>query len=671
MNVFKHILFFVIVGFASVLQPTFGKTNLDSLYQLLETSNQQDSSKAVVLCQLSWNLKFDSALLAEQYAEEALKISKDLNLPKIEGKSYNYLGVIHSIHGDYIGAINYYIKALEIFEELNNTDALASINNNIGMLYFYENSYSNAVKHYLGAYKIHKTLNKPLATQRVCINLGDAYRMLEQLDSGLFYLEEGLKLNEQYGDNEMLAPLLVNKALIIEQQGKEALAVQLFKQAYEIDKSLGDKEGMSIDLINLGIAEQKMKNYDKAKEYLSLSESYAQEIDFKDHLAEVYQAFVDLYKEQNMYKEALEYEEKYMAVHDSLLDANMRDAVAQIEERHRHAKLEAENETLRKSNELKSLKVEQHELEIRQTQTLIGFLLAGFVVLLILAYVLYKSNLHRKQSNQVLAEQNHQIESQNTLIEEKNKDITDSIEYARKIQFSILPDHKLFHKYFSEHFIMYKPKDIVSGDFYWAQERNGKFYFAVVDCTGHGVPGALMSIIAYDGLNTILGDNANLRPGQILDRLHFLVRDMQHLEEGSSIKEGMDLGLCCYDPEKKILEFAGALNPLLIFMDDEFIELDGDKRSIASSLQHQKSYYRNYLLKVDTGVCFYLLTDGFQDQFGGPKGKKITKKRLIKKLTEIHKMEMNKQGMELDKFLKTWKKQEKQIDDICVIGIKV
>ena len=593
-GIMKYI--FIVFIFSITISTTFGAGEIDSLKTELQNTSQ-DSSKVLILIRLGWISKYSSPSEAKQYSTEALKIAKRMNSEKLVGKIYNNLGVIKSIEGDYKKAIEYYLGALKIFSDLNQEINIASLNNNIGVLYYYEDNYTKAIEHYKNAYKIRVKTNDKNGLQISCANLGDSYRMLNKLDSAMKYLDYGLILNNNLDDKDTKAILLLNKGIVLSLLGKKEIALSHVEEAYRIDKSMNQIEGMIIDLINMALIHIDFKNYFKAEKYLKESEVYALKLGYKDHLAEVYKASIDLYGNQSKYKEAYEYEKLYISIHDSLVNENMVSAVADAEEKYNKVTHELEIENLKKSNVLHRLEIE----DIKHHRTMNYVFVVAVFVLMIMLFLIYKSNKQRKESNQILEIKNNEIEKQKTLVDVKNKDVMDSIRYAKKIQFSILPETKVFEKYFSDYFVFYKPKDIVSGDFYWAQEIDGKLFFAVVDCTGHGVPGAFMSIIAYDGLNKIVTENKNLHPGQILDRLHHHVKEMQRAEEGG-FKEGMDLSLCCYNPKNKILEFAGAYNSAILNLNGELIELDANRVSIASSTQNKKDFYRNYMIKLTSRI---------------------------------------------------------------------
>lgn len=257
-------------------------------------------------------------------------------------------------------------------------------------------------------------------------------------------------------------------------------------------------------------------------------------------------------------------------------------------------------------------------------------------------------------------------------IKEKNKKIIDSIHYAYRIQNAILPPIKKINNYFPESFILFKPKDIVSGDFFWINEDNDKVFVAAVDCTGHGVPGAFMSLIGHNILNKAIHQQNLTKPSEILDFLNLEVKNsLQSIDEAFNVVDGMDLALCAFNKNSDSIEFAGAYNPLYIVRDKKIMEFEGDLIPIGEKLNNPSKKYTNHTIKLEKNDVLYLFSDGFPDQFGGPKRIKFFKRNFRKLLTGIHSFEMNKQKEELDEVFEEWKGDHEQIDDVIVIGIKI
>ncbi|MCB0401779.1 MAG: SpoIIE family protein phosphatase, partial [Flavobacteriales bacterium] len=282
--------------------------------------------------------------------------------------------------------------------------------------------------------------------------------------------------------------------------------------------------------------------------------------------------------------------------------------------------------------------------------------------------------------------QNEQISSKNKIIEEKNKDITDSINYAKRIQTAILPVDTALSKHFDS-FVYYRPKDIVSGDFYWVKEVGDRVFFSVVDCTGHGVPGAFMSIIGFNSLNRIVDDLMISETGKILDKLNELVIESitRETKEGITIRDGMDLCFCCYDKKRNTLHYSGAHNSLYLIRKPDsqlngyevnmesngrvLYEIKADKMAIGGS--RNDNSYSTHTITLEKGDSIYLFSDGYADQFGGPKGKKFMYKRFKELLLSIQTDSMEQQHQKLESTIVTWMGPLDQLDDICVMGVRV
>lgn len=260
-------------------------------------------------------------------------------------------------------------------------------------------------------------------------------------------------------------------------------------------------------------------------------------------------------------------------------------------------------------------------------------------------------------------ERTQELQEANTQLSIRNKDILDSITYARRIQLAILPSEIPY----KETFVLYKPKDIVSGDFYWINTAGGKEFLAAVDCTGHGVPGAFMSFIGYTSLNKIIIEQQVLKPSEILDRLNEEVATNLHQKGEAIVNDGMDISLICYSPETRILEYAGAFNPLIIIRDEELIEVKADRFAIGRSTGNEKSF-TNHEFRIEEGDCVYLYSDGYADQFGGQEGKKFKTSSLKDLLLHISEFDAETQLKILDTTFEDWKGKHEQIDDVMVMG---
>lgn len=274
-----------------------------------------------------------------------------------------------------------------------------------------------------------------------------------------------------------------------------------------------------------------------------------------------------------------------------------------------------------------------------------------------------------KERTQEVVRQKEEIELQNGKLEVLYKDITASIRYAKRLQDSILPPREYINSLLPQSFVLFKPKDIVSGDFYWFQETKDKVLFSAVDCTGHGVPGAFMSLIGANALTRIVGEDNVDKPSVILDELNRLSSEaLNKSTEGVEIRDGMDVAICAYDKKNNILEYAGANNPLYLIRNNEVIQTKADKLAIASFEPNSKNY-TNHKIQIEKGDAVYIFSDGYADQFGGEKGRKFMYRRFRELLIEIKEKPAIEQKSILNSTIEEWRGIQEQVDDILIIGV--
>lgn len=300
-----------------------------------------------------------------------------------------------------------------------------------------------------------------------------------------------------------------------------------------------------------------------------------------------------------------------------------------------------------------------------------------------LGYALIKMRADLRENERVLeakvierteevVRQKEEIEIQNRKLEILYKHITDSIRYAKRLQDAILPTHASVERLLPESFILFKPKDIVSGDFYWLHEANDRIYIAVVDCTGHGVPGAFMSIVAHNMLNQIVKETPEINAAEFLNSMNSLAgRTINQHSEDSAVRDGMDMTLCIIDRKTRMMDMAGANNPLYIFRNENLQEFRADKLPIGYLEERYARKFTNNRVQLETGDTLYLFSDGYADQFGGPKGKKFMVGQFRSFLSQIHKAPMKDQFRTLDLTIEQWRGNLEQVDDILVVGFRV
>jgi serine phosphatase RsbU (regulator of sigma subunit) len=281
----------------------------------------------------------------------------------------------------------------------------------------------------------------------------------------------------------------------------------------------------------------------------------------------------------------------------------------------------------------------------------------------VLAITLYNRNVIKQRANLKLQEAY-------AIIQEKNSDIMASIEYASKIQEALLPsaDNPDF---FSDSFFMVRPKDIVSGDFLWYTELDGKKIVAVVDCTGHGVPGAFMSMIGNTFLQQIINERGIMDPAEVLNELRKnVVRALNQKGKGVNRKDGMDMAICVIDEANGMLEFAGANNPLFVMQSKKMLEIKGDKQPVGY-FEGNEMPFTKHTIQIEKGDCIYIFSDGYVDQFGGPKGKKFKYRQFSELLQSLSRRSMQEQKEIINQVFDEWKGELEQVDDVCVVGIRM
>jgi serine phosphatase RsbU (regulator of sigma subunit) len=414
----------------------------------------------------------------------------------------------------------------------------------------------------------------------------------------------------------------------------------------------------------------KLKKYDDANHYISQSLSMLKSIGFKDGIKDAYSSLSDLFERQGDFKQAYNYRKLYSEMKDTLLNEQSSKQLTEM-----NSKYESE----KKDKELikKDAEITKQQTEAEKQIILRNAFIMGFTLVLVLAFFIYRGYRQKQKANK--------------LLDEKNEKITDSINYAKRIQESILPPLEEIKKFLPASFVLYQPKDIVSGDFYWfhnpvpLESVSGEIFIAAVDCTGHGVPGAFMSMMGYNLLDQVVKKNHICQPAMVLNELSKLVvESLRQTEQLGKVNDGMDIAMIrlMVNNEKSAsekvnqkplydrLEYAGAHNSLYLIRNGILHETKADKASIGFSLE--KSFcFTNHTISLEKDDCLYIFSDGFADQKGGPANEKFYYQPFRALLVEIHQLSMEEQEKKLQKVFSEWKGNRAQIDDMLVIGLKV
>ncbi len=550
-----------------------------------------------------------------KYSFEALKVNQKIKNERAVALSYGIIGNVYNSLSNYKLALNYELKALEIFEKINDLNNIESSLAGLGLTYINLKEYDKSINCLKRALVIAED-NKQMQEMGETLNfLGLAYLAMNQKPQALNYFSEALSINTE---NKIRNGIAVNNNYIAQiyienKQYKEA--EELLKVAQQIDIEIGAKSELLLVELNLA----------------------------------------KLYEETKRNNEALRCYKVIYALQDSINNKanNQKILVLEIEKKEAEEKIIQEKKDAIAKQELQKQKIVRNSL------------VGGFILILIIAIGVFRS-LQQNRNAKAL------IEEQKKIVEHKNQEITDSIEYAKRIQFTLLASNEILQQNLPEHFLLFQPKDIVSGDFYWATKKGNRFYLAVCDSTGHGVPGAFMSLLNATFLNEAINEKNIAEPHQILNH----VRQRLVASIGSDgAQDGMDCTLLCFDTTSNHITYSAANHKPILILNNQLVELEGDKIPVGKSekmeifkLRTIPTYLEN---ESSSKRTLYLFTDGYADQFGGPKAKKYSKGKFKELLLRIQHLPMNEQREALYNAHIEWRSTQEQVDDICVIGVRV
>tara|TARA_B100001287_G_scaffold62849_1_gene51046 strand:- start:482 stop:2416 length:1935 start_codon:yes stop_codon:yes gene_type:complete len=634
------------------------QVNLDSLRSVWNDTTQADTNRLKAIHDISWDgYLFSNPDSTFYYAQLEYDFALKVDNKKYMSNALHNQGASFYIKGNNEKALYYYEKSLKIKEEIGDKKGMGRSYNNIGNIYNIQGNDEKAKEYYEKCLKITVEIGYKKGIGGSYNNIGNIYKNQGNYEKALYYYEQSLRIKEEIGDKSGIGSSYNNIGAIYNDQGNNEKALEYYEKCLKISEEIGNKSGMGPSLRNIGIIYKEQGNYKKALECLLKSKKIYEEINVITDLDKTAKALVEVYEKIGKDKKALENHKLYVFVKDSLakMDAEKQLYKFEIDKKY---ELEKQADSIKYENE-----IVLHQAEAKtQKQRSNGLALIAVIVILSLFIVF--GQLKSVKKGKLL------VEERNIVIEEKQKEITDSINYAKRLQDGILVPFDLVQSWLSESFILFKPKDIVSGDFYWIEKIGEKIYFAVADCTGHGIPGALVSIICSNALSKSLEEDKIISPGKILDATRKLVEE-RFVRSADSIKDGMDISLCCLDVKTKTITWSGAMNPLWIVKKDakEIQELKPDRQAVG--MVENPKPFTEHKIKLVVGDSIYLFSDGYIDQFGGLKGKKYMKGKMKKFVISLQNQSMQEQLVSFEKEFNSWKGNRDQIDDVCVMGVKV
>jgi tetratricopeptide (TPR) repeat protein/serine phosphatase RsbU (regulator of sigma subunit) len=619
----------------------------------------------------------DTALF---YFKRALRIAEEIKDNEGIANASSNIGYIYKSRGDVYRALEYYFISLKINEKINNKFGIANTQNNIGVIYKNQGDAAKALEFYEKSLALRKELGDKKGMSASLNNIGYIYNSKADYDKALEYYEKCLQLDIETGEKSGQATSLNNIGLIYEQKNNYATALEHFQKSLALNENIGNKKGEGESLNFLANVYLRLNKFETALQYGKRSLAIAQEIGYPNNIGNSAELLSSLYERTGDFKEALKMNRLSIQMRDSLRNVETEKASLKLQLMYDFDKQKAVNEA-------------EHKNAIALTeagkkrQKIITFSVA-FVLLLALIFgiiVLNRYRFSQKQKN-IIEDQKQIVDLAFDQLSEKNKEIVDSIRYAKRIQVALLKEEEHISSHLPEHFVLFKPKDIVSGDFYWSNERDNYWYIAVADCTGHGVPGAFLTMLGTAYLNEIVSGTALPSPANILEHLREkILKELGHMDDhvhspGQEVKEkitlndGMDISLLRLNLETFEAEWAGANNPLWIFKsavppEESWTEIKANKQPIG---QYPFPVpFTNHTFKFEKGDAVYLFSDGFADQFGGPQGKKLKYRALQQKLAECKDEILSSQKQKLNELFENWKGKLDQVDDVCLIGVRV
>ncbi len=562
----------------------------------------------------------------------------------------NKIAFIYWEYGHNKEAIDYFKWSLSINENIGNNNAITMINHNIGSLYSDLGNFDEALRYYYKTLEIRKLKKDKEGIASAWLTIADTYSKTKQYAKAVEILEnDGLKAVKELGNEELIRNCYGRLTENYEKMGNAEKSIQYFKFFTMLDQNLR-KETEEENQRKVLEAQLKTK--------LAEAERIAKEGELLNQEKKLVASETEVQKMARQSKE----QQKQLVIF----------------------KQKQDNERLAKEKLQKEI-----ELDKVVQRSLIGGLAFVFLLVFIATYAYQqkkKAGIKLSLQNAEITHQKEEILTQRNSMEkqsqelqkayheasEANTKIKGSINYARRIQDSMLPDEEALQALIPESFILFNPRDIVSGDYYWfAEAEDKKIIFTAADCTGHGVPGALLTMIGFNLLNEIVQNRHITEPHLILKDLHKGVRKALKQEETEN-RDGMDLAICTWKPQEKILEYAGANNPLIIIQNNELQYFKADKHAIGGVQKEQERLFTKHEILIDQHTAVYTFSDGYPDQFGGENGKKFGIKVLKELLLEIHQKPMREQKEILDVTMYKWKGlHHKQIDDILIMGMKL
>lgn len=659
------LLFICLFIFTSKAQ----QNKFDSLKVLLKTTSVPEK-RAQLLIEIAKSIYISIPDSSITYCEQAEALSKKYNLEVQLAFSLHCESRYFLLKGDLNSSIKKLTQAISLFEKNNEKRGLAkaySLNSvALGRL----NKNKEGLEYLIKAKNIFTDLHDTDGIANVLTNMANNYCDINETQKGLEALEEYKKLGQPKSDREFFLEISYGNIYFKLNQFIEA--INHYKQATQVAQEYNMLDSEITGLTLIAECYKKLNNLIAAKSFYSNALGLSVKNKLMVEEAEALKGITSVYEVEQDFKNAFYSLKQSKTIEDSIFNLEKIKSITEIENK---LSITEKEKIIAEQN----LNIEKNKVERASLKSSLSILFAGLAVVIIAFILLFYNNRKTKKLFTLIEKQKEEVEFQKEIIEIKNKDLMDSIVYARHIQGSMLPSDKTMQNLFKDYFVLYKPKDVIAGDFYWTETIENKALLVVGDCTGHGVPGALVSVVACNALSRAVKEFKLTNPALIFDKVNELMQET-FSKSDYEVNDGMDGALCIFDYENMKLHIAAAHNPIWIttpslkteFWDETWTlsQISADKQPIGR-FNEKIIPFTSKTISIQKGEMIYLFTDGYADQFGGPKGKKFKNKQFQEVITSISKLPLQKQKEQLDLTIENWKGKLDQVDDILVVGIRI
>ncbi|MGE0634960.1 MAG: tetratricopeptide repeat protein [Bacteroidia bacterium] len=588
---------------------------------------------------------------ATQCYTRALKLARDLKDESMIVYCLSNMGYIYEMQGEYDSAFSYYNRSMRFNKANKDFYSLAYDYVLMGRTYSAMEDYDNALDYMDSALAAIEDIDHPHALAEFYVEKGSVYRKAKNPGKAMESYNKALTINKELDLKIEMARCLDSIGTVLfYDTDNPSKALETFSQELKLTQEMGDTVGMANSHFQLGALFMEVKKLSNAESHLKDAERISKQIKYNKVWSKTCQKLSELYSALD--NTALS--TRYLELFDSLEMAD-------------YGKMKYKYETARMEKEAQ---LQELQLQQKQFQLYASIIIA--ILLFLLSLWIFNFYRQKKKANEQLEFANKEINYQKSIIEHKNKDIVDSINYAKRLQLAILPSDDDFKKILPDAFVFYNPKDIVSGDFYFLDQAGDHIFFAVADCTGHGVPGAFVSFVGHKALDHAINDLGLTDPGKILDTVRNEVEHTFDKNEKGEVKDGMDISLGVLNTRTGALHFAGAHHTLYrVTKNDEIelVEIKGNRQAVGAG--QGKEPFTSKSVTVNKGDMIYFSSDGFSDQFGGPEGKKFKTSQFKKLLLEIYDKPVATQKELFAIAHNNWKDTHEQVDDVCVLGVRI